>query len=558
MTEVEKARLLLQNRRSLVKMELYNSAGTLIDDLSGNVVTLSPTISSTSDIRRTCAVTLHMENRAQMNQLSARTWYGNTVRLYHGIDDYSTVTWYSLGYYLVSDNSFVYNATTQEVSLNLVDLMASVTDIHGNQIGGTGLTIPAGESIRDAFIAIITEFTPYRAFDVVEFPDVIPYDLEFDSTSYPYAALVAMLDLFPLYEMYFSSEGVFTVKEITAGYDEPIDILPDVMNPIIISENKTNSAKDIKNTTELFGMDINADYTATTCTTSGNTYNLVFSAPLTTLEAGSTYSFTPSTTNVANMRIKVSELASLPLHVREIGGAEPAISAGAMLAGFHYVISYSDSKFYLRGESQIHVIVQEVAVMPNSAEIAAFKTANACNNVKFIVNPDSPFAADVIGMRKQVLKDGEYADIYTTNLAFERAMFENYKKVRLNDTVELETFLLPNIDVNQKIQYGQVGGFPFDTSSALSITGAYLTTPHNPIKAKMHSKIVDGNLVIETDDESFLSDATFTRASNDLAVTYDTQSNTILVKEVSFDFAAYTMRVQGQNFYPYFPFAEGG
>jgi hypothetical protein len=493
MTSEEKARLLLQNRRSLVKMELYDSDGDLIDDLSGNVITLSPTISATSDIRRTCSVTLHISDNVQMNQLSENTWYGNTVKLYHGIDDYSTVEWYPLGYYLVSENSFSYSAATQEVSMSLVDLMASLTEIHGNQIGGTGLTIPAGESIHDAFIAIVTQFTPYRAFDVVEFSDVVPYDLEFDSTSYPYEALAALLELFPLYEMYFSVTGVFTVKQISAGYDEPVDIPSDVMNAVILSENKSSAAKDIKNTTELFGMDIKADYTATSCTTSGDTYNLAFSSPLTTLEPGSTFSFTPDTTNLANMQIKVSDLEPLPLHVREIGGAEPAISAGALLAGFHYVVSYNNLKFYLRGESQIHVIVQEVTAMPDAGEIEAFKAENACNNVKFIVNPDSPFAADVIGVRKQVLKDGEFADIYTTNLAFERAMFENYKKARLNNTVDIEALLIASIDANQKIEYDN----PYVTSEV---------------------------------------------------VTY-------LVQEVSMDFAGYKMRIQAQKFYPYFPFA---
>ena len=38
----------------------------------------------------------------------------------------------------------------------------------------------------------------------------------------------------------------------------------------------------------------------------------------------------------------------------------------------------------------------------------------------------------------------------------------------------------------------------------------------------------------------------------------EADNTTLLVKEVSFDFAAYTMRIQGQKFYPYYPFTEGG
>ena len=58
--------------------------------------------------------------------------------------------------------------------MDLVDMMAAATEIRGSQIGGGGVKIEAGQNIRSAFIATVSEFSPFSRFDVVEFEDTIP------------------------------------------------------------------------------------------------------------------------------------------------------------------------------------------------------------------------------------------------------------------------------------------------------------------------------------------------------------------------------------------------
>ena len=118
-----------------------------------------------------------------------------------------------------------------------------------------------------------------------------------------------------------------------------------------------------------------------------------------------------------------------------------------------------DGRFILQGEELIHVIVREMNSQPSEAEIEADKERNNCNNIKYIINPDSPYACDrngktiVEGEIRQVLKDNDYNYITTTELAYERAAYENYCKTRLNTDVNLQTVLIPWIDVNKKIRY---------------------------------------------------------------------------------------------------------
>ena len=91
---------------------------------------------------------------------------------------------------------------------------------------------------------------------------------------------------------------------------------------------------------------------------------------------------------------------------------------------------------------------------------------------------------------RQVLMDGEYANIYTTELAFERARYENWKKTRLQDTSEISSIMIPWLDVNAKIAY---------TSPATGEVGTFLT------------------------------------------------------QTIDFDFARWTMDVKCSRFYPYYP-----
>lgn len=555
MTVQDRALLLLGNRGSRVRVDLLDTDFELIEELVGHVISLSPTISSTSDIRRICSLQMHIENKANLSSMSQRIWYDNLIRVYHGIDDGNTVHWYMLGTFLLNENSYTYDAKTQEVTLGLVDMMSAATEIRGSQIGAGGVKIPAGESVRDAFIATVSAFSPFARFNVVEFPDTVPYDLEFQPTDYPYAILSKLLELWPLYQMYYSVDGIFTVDVIPDGIDDPIEIPSDVMDEIIISEKRSNSAKDVRNTTELFGREINADYTAEACETASGVYNLTISTDFEVLGAGSTYSFTPDSASIVGQQIKVQDLPEYPIYEQANDGTEAPLAAGVMEADVHYVVRYAANKFYLQGESQIRVIVQEVSREQTPEEIAAFKEANACRNVRFIVNPDSPFAADKIGTWRQVLKDGEYAGIYTNSLAYERAVFENYKKTRLQDSAEIQCLLIPFLDVNQKIEYHE---FNSSHPNSLTITkSGELATSDIDIASNLRFEIIDGELYrveISNNANTHVSGLVFSVSDDTLEVDGLSNPNVVLVQEISPDYNNYTMTLRCVKFYPYYPF----
>jgi len=146
---------------------------------------------------------------------------------------------------------------------------------------------------------------------------------------------------------------------------------------------------------------------------------------------------------------------------------EKSLAAGALTKGRSYVFQsvlrivdgVTVKKLLLQGQRQIHVIVREVNAQPSAQDIAEDKSFNACENIYYVVNSDSPYACDRGGQEmryseiRQVLQNGDYAAIYTTDLAIQRGKYENYLKARMNTDVELQTILIPFLSVNQKIQY---------------------------------------------------------------------------------------------------------
>lgn len=453
--------LLKQNITKSIKLVFYNEYYVEVGEIQGDATSFTCSIKADSPIRRTASVTLYIGDESNIPSI----WLDNVIRAYIGLLDEDTdeYEWVLVGTFLISDNSYFYDATNQELALSLVDMMAAATESRGSQIESKTL-IPYNVNVRNAFIATISAFSPFSFYNVIEFPDTVPYDIIVDAGAYPIQLLQKLLELYPYYQHYYSVDGRYTVESIPTGIGDSVYIDHTVMDELYISERRSNSFSSVKNTTEIWGMELDAAYTASACSSSGNTYTLSFSTALEVMEANSTYSFTPNTTSITGQKIKIQNFSAYPVYGLNGDGTEFAIVAGALESDRAYVVKYTNQKFILQGELLIHAIVKEVTAMPSAADIASDKTKNDCRDIQYIVNPDSRFAVDVIGEVRQVLSGGEYNSISTTALALERCAYENWKTTRLQDTVVLECLLNPYITVNKKIAYtspitGSVGHY---------------------------------------------------------------------------------------------------
>lgn len=487
------------NKRVNLKVTLLDENYMEVQSLTGKIKALSFESTYDSDIRRTSTITLSVPAKEQIALDFEKTWNNRMVALSCGL--FSTETnnyvWYGLGNMLMVSGDTIFDATTQEVKLNLVDLMAALTPERGSQIG-TPILIEEGSNIRNVLIAIITEFAPFKLYDITEFPDTIPYDITGDIGDYPIDLLNKVLELFPTYEKFYNTSGRFIVQEIPTKIDDPIDIGANILDDALISEKRSVDFSKVKNTTEIWGRQLSGDYVATACVTTGSRYDVTIDDTFQVLVDGETYTILPLTDSVAGQTMKIQNTAEYGIYTADGSGTTyTPIPAGIMKASVPYVIRYFEQKFVLQGELQIRCIVQEVTEEPSQATKEAYMLENACNNVEWIVNPDSPFACrispvtgNILGEIKQVFNGGEFENIYSTELCYERAKYENWKACRLQDTKEIEMLLVPWMDINQKIQF---------------------TSP------------ITGEL------------------------------ETWIVQSISYDFVKWTMSVKVSRFYPYYP-----
>jgi hypothetical protein len=92
---------------------------------------------------------------------------------------------------------------------------------------------------------------------------------------------------------------------------------------------------------------------------------------------------------------------------------------------------------------------------------------NPTRNISYVVEPNSPFCRDLegVGEIRDILSSGEYENIYSEDLATERAKYELWKATDLLDTITLNMIEIPWLSVNQKIRY---------TSNVTGVTDTYI------------------------------------------------------------------------------------
>ncbi len=165
-----------------------------------------------------------------------------------------------------------------------------------------------------------------------------------------------------------------------------------------------------------------------------------------------------------------------------------------LINGLGYCVQpkYVDDKSWYAifcGEFQVHAVCMLVDKEPSKEQKAQDKIDYNCQQISYIyhedkvttysqqgspvnkyVQEDCPYTIEKCGKILQVLSGNDYEQIYTTDLARQRAEYEAWKAGRLTDSITVETRLIPFLDVNMKITYkslrtGQVDTYIVDKIS---------------------------------------------------------------------------------------------
>ena len=144
----------------------------LIDEISGRTSSLSISVESESDVRRTADISINLKDdisQAQNAQFywtqGTKYWFDKYVQIYSSIEDVRTGNdvWVNQGIYCVNSPTILYDAISNTLSFQAVDMMSKMTGMRNGQLEGMTYTVPAGSSITGAIEGILLEqgFTKY-------------------------------------------------------------------------------------------------------------------------------------------------------------------------------------------------------------------------------------------------------------------------------------------------------------------------------------------------------------------------------------------------------------
>ena len=492
-----------------LKVEVLDSSGKIIDTIKGTV-SGGMSINGESDVRRTANIVVQptLTEHLKLTEDSL-LWLNKDIRMFVGLYNCRTkqYKYYPLGYYVYTDTSGTYDATTNSLTINCGDFMKKLDGTKNGQLGALIIKYPAYEEdpetgeptkyniIRNAVIETLEKLariTNHRIDDIGEFyamPEhnddwqkyreenadtwnTIPFDQEFSAGCSVLSILTTFRDLYPNYEMFFDMEtNTFICQMVPSCYEDDIYIDNSFLQRVLISENTTVDMTTVRNICEVWGKVIEADFYSEECSYSNNTYTASIDGYDEKYFSGDIIALKIPSGNQANAQININNFGAIGIYNE---ANEEPIKADELTSNGIYAFKIKKKhinkqdviKAYLLGQWQPHAI----NVLTNGRKSGQFVTSSDgeeyelyskeyfqkfynCERVDMTIIANSPFTVEKLGEIPDIKVGGEFENITSDDLAADRAKWENWKNCRLTDNITITTALLPFLDVNKKVSY---------------------------------------------------------------------------------------------------------
>lgn len=241
------------------KINILNFDFQLVGEISGVVLDGSSyNTDATSDIRRTCSISLILKDSSFDIEYGSKIWMDKYVQVFIGIEDTlnnNEVIYSNIGLYLINNPEHVYDAINNTITINGIDLMAKITGMRNGYLEGVSYQIPMNSSIKQAMTSLIRDECGFSLYSIDQ-PDptiLTPYEMSFGLGSTAYNILTQLRDINANYQTYFDQEGVFWFNKIPSGDNEQIMIDDEIWNKVLISYKKSTDFESVKNYIEVFG-----------------------------------------------------------------------------------------------------------------------------------------------------------------------------------------------------------------------------------------------------------------------------------------------------------------
>ena len=264
----------LQSIRNIdCKLFVLDYDYTVLDEISGKTESVSLSVNAESDIRRTANINIALKDDSRQTnsnafywQVGNPYWFDKYIQIYVAIQDVQTqeFVWVNEGIYMVNSPTISYDATTNNLSFEAVDLMSKMTGLRNGQLEGMTYTIPVGSTITNALKTLLVEqgFDKYIIFTPPY--DYVPQEIKIDIGGTAYDLLRELRDINANWEMFFDVDGVFHFQQIPSGKvmvdpesgeeGEPTPVVDQtVWDKLNVSYDLDTKFEDVKNYVEVLG-----------------------------------------------------------------------------------------------------------------------------------------------------------------------------------------------------------------------------------------------------------------------------------------------------------------
>ena len=264
----------LQSIRNInCKLFVLDYDYTVLDEISGKTESVSLSVNAESDIRRTANINIALKDDSRQTnsnafywQVGNPYWFDKYIQIYVAIQDVNTqeFVWVNEGIYMVNSPTISYDATTNNLSFEAVDLMSKMTGLRNGQLEGMTYTIPVGSTITSALKTLLVEqgFDKYIIFTPPY--DYVPQEIKIDIGGTAYDLLCELRDINANWEMFFDVDGVFHFQQIPSGKvivdpdsgeeGEPTPVVDQtVWDKLNVSYDLDTKFEDVKNYVEVLG-----------------------------------------------------------------------------------------------------------------------------------------------------------------------------------------------------------------------------------------------------------------------------------------------------------------
>lgn len=264
----------LQSIRNIdCKLFVLDYDYTVLDEISGKTESVSLSVNAESDIRRTANINIALKDDSRQTnsnafywQVGNPYWFDKYIQIYVAIQDVQTqeFVWVNEGIYMVNSPTISYDATTNNLSFEAVDLMSKMTGLRNGQLEGMTYTIPVGSTITNALKTLLVEqgFDKYIIFTPPY--DYVPQEIKIDIGGTAYDLLRELRDINANWEMFFDVDGVFHFQQIPSGKvivdlesgeeGEPTPVVDQtVWDKLNVSYDLDTNFEDVKNYVEVLG-----------------------------------------------------------------------------------------------------------------------------------------------------------------------------------------------------------------------------------------------------------------------------------------------------------------